>query len=89
MRTKHAAALAGFWAVLWRSLVFMPYMLLIFFVIGGIWFIRWFLPFAAALFLLCGQWREAAFAAVGWAIAVVVYRRFKLGRFFEEPPSLL
>ena len=77
------------WAILWRSLVFLPYMLAVFVSLGCIWLSRWGLPFCAACYLYSRDWGLAAGCGALWLIAVTIYRRLRLARFFETPPSLL
>jgi hypothetical protein len=79
----------GVWEIFWRSFVYFPCMLLVFASVAGVWLGRWVVPFWGA-FLLCLQ--EWALATVTWALWLVLiwaYRRFRLRRFFEAPPSLL
>ena len=77
------------WAILWRSLIFLPYMLAVFIVVGSIWFGRWVLPLCVGLLLYSGDWSLALITAALWFLAMWSYRRFRLSRFFERPPSLL
>jgi hypothetical protein len=86
--TRHSDT-AGLWAILWRSLVFVPYMWCIFGVVGIIWLARWALPVWAALLVYDLEWLSAASIIALWLLLAFVYRRFHLGRFFEWPPSLL
>ena len=77
------------WGILWRSLVFVPYMLAVFIGVGSIWLSRWVLPVYAALSAYSSDWLLAAGASALWLAAVWSYRRFHLSRFYESPPSLL
>jgi hypothetical protein len=52
MKQRHESDLKGFWAILWRSMVFLPWMLLVFAGIGGIWLSLWLLPLFVAGLLL-------------------------------------
>ena len=79
----------GCWAILWRSFLYLPYMLGVFIVVVGVWLLRWILPFSAAVFLYDQDWYVAGATLGIWLFALWSYRRFRLGRFFESPPSLL
>jgi hypothetical protein len=79
----------GAWALLWRSLVFIPYMLLVFILVGGIWLSRWVLPLYAAVWVYVDEWYMAAGILAAWLLSVWAYRRFRLHRFYETPRSLL
>jgi hypothetical protein len=89
MNTRRHAEWNGVWALLWRSLVFVPYMLVAFVCIGGVWFSRWVLPFYGAILFYAEAWWQASAAFALWVLVVWVYRRFHLHRFLEPPPSLL
>jgi hypothetical protein len=86
---SHLQDLKGVWAILWRSFVFLPYMLLAFLSVGGVWLSRWVLPIWIAFFLYLQEWRQAIIAFAFWLLAMWVYRCLRLARFFESPPSLL
>jgi len=77
------------WGILWRSFVFMPYMLAVFIGVGTIWLSRWALPVYAGLSVYSHDWVYASGAFILWLAAVWSYRRFRLSRFYEVPPSLL
>jgi TRAP-type C4-dicarboxylate transport system permease large subunit len=79
----------GAWALLWRSLVFIPYMLLVFILVGGIWLSRWVLPLYAAVWVYVDEWYMAAGILAAWLLSVWAYRRFRLHRFYATPRSLL
>jgi hypothetical protein len=89
MNLKENSDLKACWGILWRSLVFMPYMLAVFIVVGSIWLARWVLPVSAAMLVYSGDWSFAAITVVLWLFAMWSYRRFRLSRFYEPPPSLL
>jgi hypothetical protein len=89
MNLKENSDLKACWGILWRSLVFMPYMLAVFIVVGSIWLGRWFLPVCVGMLLYSGDWTVALIAVAFWLLAMRSYRRFRLSRFFEPPPSLL
>ena len=89
MRVRTNSDLGGFWAILWRSVAFLPYMFLVFVCVGGVWLGRWLLPIRVAVLLYMKEWPRAALTCSVWLSLVWAYRRFRLGRFFEPPPSLL
>jgi hypothetical protein len=86
---KHSEDVKGFWAILWRSVIFLPYMLFSFIIVGGVWLSRWVLPICGAAFLYSQRWWQASIAFALWLLAMWMYRRFQLARFFEPPPPLL
>jgi hypothetical protein len=79
----------GLWAILWRSAVFLPYMLLMFVCIGSLWLGRWLLPIYGAVLLFLQEWWQSASAFALWLLVFWVYRRFRIRRFLEAPRSLL
>lgn len=89
MDTKADSDWRGCWAILWRSVVFVPYMLAVFICVGGVWLSRWFFPIFAVFLLYLHEWWQGAVAVTLWLLSVRAYRRFHLERFFEPPPSLL
>jgi hypothetical protein len=56
--------------LLWRSLVFMTYMLSVFFCVGGVWLSRWLLPVVAALLVYSHDWWLALATLAAWLLAV-------------------
>ena len=89
MNTRRHAEWNGLWALPWRSLVFIPYMIVVFVCIGGVCLSRWVLPFYGAILLYVEAWWQASVAFALWMFVVWVYRRFHLRRFLETPSSLL
>ena len=77
------------WSILWRSIVYVPLLLSFFVTVGGLWLSRWLLPPIVILFASAQLWTDAALGALAWLTAVQVFRRFRLARFYEDPPSLL
>src|SRR6266446_6016910 len=69
MNTKEQSDWKACWGILWRSLVFMPYMLAIFIGVGSIWLSRWVLPVCAALLIYSSDWLLAALTAALWMVA--------------------
>ncbi len=89
MSSQRHSDVSAFWGVFWRSFAFLPYMLLVFAGVGGVWFSRWVLPFCVAVLLYDQDWWQAVVVTAAWLLMMWAYRRFHLRRFFEEPPSLL
>jgi hypothetical protein len=89
MTAKPDSDLKACWAILWRSLIFLPYMLTVFIVVGSIWFSRLVLPVCAGMLAYSGDWSLALITVALWFLAMWSYRRFHISRFFEAPPSLL
>jgi hypothetical protein len=83
---SHAGA-KGLWAILWRSMVFMPYMLLVFLCVGSVALSLWVLPVFLAFWIYFGQWHFVGGALVIWLVALWIYRRFRLSRFFKSTAS--
>jgi len=86
---KYSKDARGFWAILWCSFIFLPYMLAVFVGVGSIWLSRWVLPIYAALSIYSRDWLPGAGAFGLWLLAAWRYRRLNLSRFYESPPSLL
>lgn len=74
---------------MWRSVVFLPLMVATFVMVGGLFLIRWTLPFVAILFGFTGQWTHAGGRVLAWLASVLIHRYLRLARFQEDPPSLL
>ena len=89
MKPKQNSDWKACWGILWRSLVFMPYMFAVFIVVGSIWLARWVLPVCVGMLLYSGDWSFALITVAFWFLAMWSYRRFCLSRFYELPPSLL
>ena len=89
MRKNGYSDWRGLWGILWRSLALMPYTLAIFGGVGVVWLSRWILPVLVALSVYAREWLAACGALALWFLAVWSYRRFRLSRFYECPPSLL
>jgi hypothetical protein len=89
MSSKQNSDWRAGWGILWRSLVFTPYMLAAFVVITGVSLSVLLLPLYAALSLWDHDSSSAGGAFVLWLAAVSTYRRFRLCRFYESPPSVL
>ena len=89
MTTEKQSDLAACWSLFWRCFAFMPVMLGLFIVIGGIWLLRWILPLRAVIQTYNGDFGAAALTIGIWLLCFWAYRRLRLSRFFEDPPSLL
>ncbi len=89
MTTRKQSDLAACWGLFWRCFVYLPYMLAVFIVVGGIAILRWVLPLCALLRVLTGEFWPVAPTLAVWLACVWIYRRFRIARFFESPPSLL
>lgn len=89
MTTEKQSDLAACWGLFWRCFVFMPAMLAVFIVVGGVRILRWVLPLCAAIQTYYGNFWASVVILVIWFLCFWAYRRFRLSRFFEEPPSLL
>jgi hypothetical protein len=89
MSTKAQSDLKACWGILWRSFAFMPYMLAVFIGVGSVWLSRWVLPVLVGLLVYSRSWFYAAGTAALWLLATWSYRRLRLARFYEPPPSLL
>jgi len=89
MGTNEHSDLKACWGILWRSFVLLPYMLMVFVVVGGVWLIRWVFPLCAAVLICSSEWWAAVGTVALWCLAVWSNRRLRLSRFFEPPPSLL
>jgi hypothetical protein len=89
MATEKQSDLSACWGLFWRCFVFMPVMLGLFIVVGGIWILRWILPLRAAIQTYNGDYWATGATLVIWSLCFWTYRRFRLLRFFENPPSLL
>jgi hypothetical protein len=89
MNNKSQSDWEGLWGILWRSFVFLPYMLGVFVIVGCVRLSRWVLPVHAALSVYYNDWWLGAAAFALWLMALWSYRRFHLCQFYEAPPSLL
>lgn len=87
-RDRHSGERAC-WALLWRSLIYVPWLFFIFVGVGGVWLSRWLLPLYIVLAVFARLWWFGGVALVLWLAAMWGYRRFRLVRFFEPPSSLL
>ena len=65
---KHSSSLSfsGLWGLLWRSTVFLPFALVLFFVWALVLAAVFLLPVTAALYLYAGEWLHAVAAIALW-----------------------
>ena len=79
----------GLWSITWRSLVLLPFL----FPLGLLWIVLviviGILPILALVSLCSREWPLAGILLAVWVLLVFAYRYFKLGRWFEWPPSVL
>jgi hypothetical protein len=85
-RTPDGKAL---WSIGWRSVILLP----LFFPLAVLWLVLviliGILPFISVAYLWFGEWKQAALHFAIWALLLFAYRRFRLGRWIERPPSVL
>jgi hypothetical protein len=79
----------GVWAVTWRSLVFIPVMVVFGFVWLSIVICLAVLPLFVAFCLYNHFWDYALTYSGAWLLLFCTWRVFRLGRFWEWPPSYL
>ena len=79
----------GAWAILWRSIVYIPYLLTVFVAVGSVWISRWFLPILFLTYAFLEEWMLSATLLAIWLLTMWGYRRFRLRSFFETPSSVL
>jgi hypothetical protein len=77
------------WSLTWRSVIFLPAMLSAAVLVIGRTSALIGVPLLGAACLYFGLWRNAATCFVVWLLIMYVYRRFRIGQFFERPPSYL
>lgn len=79
----------AFWAITWRSILLIPLML----PIAVVWLVIVMsialLPLFCAASLWLGLLKQAGLFSIIWAAIFYAYRRFRLGRIWEWPPSFL
>lgn len=89
MKTKSDSAFSGVWAVAWRSFLYLPVGLAAFLLLVGLIAALLFPPVIGAACLFYGLWWQGIAAIAVWALIIWAWRRLRLHRFFEAPPSLL
>jgi hypothetical protein len=77
------------WAVLWRCVVFLPWMLLVFAFLLSMLIGVFALPVLAVIYAYAHSWPEAGLSLGVWIPAMWLWRRYRLWEHFEEPPALL
>jgi hypothetical protein len=89
MKPKHDTDVFGIWSVAWRAFVFVPVGLAAFLLLIGLFATVLVPPVIGATCLIYGMWWQGMAAFALWSLVIWVWRRFRLVRFFESPPSLL
>ena len=89
MSPESQAGLRGLWAVTWRSVVYLPFIFVVFLVLMAVLVGLWCLPVAGALYLWFGSWWHAIASFAAWSVLVWLWRRLRLRTLFEPPPSVL
>jgi hypothetical protein len=82
VKTKNETALTGLWALLWRSVVYVPLGFAVCVLLVCIIAALVFPPIIGAMFLCHGLWWQGVAAFAGWVLPITVWRYFHLGRFF-------
>jgi hypothetical protein len=77
------------WAIIWRSIVFIPFVLVFGLFLVAVAVSLIVLPFFAAGYAFHHVWAHALGYFAAWLILCCVWRVFRLSRFFEWPPSVL
>jgi hypothetical protein len=86
---EHQAVAGPLWAITWRSIVFIPVMLVFGTFLIGVALSLVVLPFFVAIYAYHHLWQHALGYLAAWVILCVAWRGFRLRRFFEWPPSFL
>jgi hypothetical protein len=89
MKTKKETALTGIWAVTWRSFVYMPLGFLVFFLLLCAVIAVLFPPILGIGCLFLGFWWQGIALFAFWFLVLWAWRYFRVGCFFESPPSVL
>jgi hypothetical protein len=85
---KHSD-LRPLWAITWRSSVLIPFVLVFGVGLLVIAVSLVVLPICAAVYAYHHVWQPAVVYFVAWLVLCLIWRIFRLGRFFEWPPSVL
>jgi len=89
MQLNWQSDLKGCWSILWRALVFMPWMVLVFLVVSTICLGCWVLPIFIAVSAMIYDWPMVEFGMLAWVPSVWIYRRYRIKTFLQWPASLL
>ncbi len=77
------------WAITWRSIVFIPFMLVFGTFLVAVPLSLVVLPFFVAAYVYQHLWQHAVAYSAAWLLLFCIWRVFRLRRFFESPPSVL
>ncbi len=77
------------WAITWRSIVFIPFVLVFGIFLVAVALSRVVLPLFAAVYAYHHLWQHVLGYFAAWLALYYIWRVFRLGRFFEWPPSVL
>ena len=79
------SALRGLWAVAWRSVAYLPLMLVTFIIFLAHCVALVALPMFAVVLATSGFWAFAAGVGLIWVAAIWCWRRFRVGEHFRTP----
>ena len=77
------------WAITWRSIVFIPFVLAFGIFLVALALSLIVLPVFAAVYAYHHLWNHALAYFAAWLVLCGLWRAFRLSRFFEWPPSVL
>jgi hypothetical protein len=77
------------WAITWRSIVLIPFVLVFGIVLVAVALSLVVLPFFVAAYIYHHLWQQALEYSAAWLLLFCVWWFFQLRRFFEWPPSVL
>jgi len=89
MKSTSSEDLRGIWAIAWRSLAFLPWMIGVLLLVVGVMLGLAALPMMAAIELYFGLWRDASWKIGVWLMLLWVARRKSIRRYQVWPPSVL
>jgi len=77
------------WAITWRSIVFIPFVLVFGIFLVAVALSLVVFPFFVATYAYHHLWQHAVGYFAAWLVLCCIWRAFHLSRFFEWPPSVL
>lgn len=83
------ATFQALWAILWRSIVFVPWMLLAFMFLLGMLVGLTVLPVFTVIYGYAACWPEAGISLALWLPVLWAWRHYRWWKHFEGPPSVL
>jgi len=89
MKSKRERDLSGIWAVTWRSLIYMPAGIAVFFLLLCLVVVVLAPPFVGVECLCWGLWRQGIALFALSFLEIWVWRRFRVHRLFQSPSSIL